>query len=164
MTPLYSVEGESDVTSWAIIENISLDNFRQVVKMSTSIRVYKLNGKTNEIDGFPIKPYGVKSFSGILNRKVADGDNLIKLKNQLMLIGNDSYGNRAMCHMPGYGLEVYIGNDKIIETSLCGECNNFYIPIINSSSWAPIGKEGYMKNLFEILDSFFPVANNVKQK
>lgn len=39
--------------------------------------------------------------------------------------------NGAMCHTPPYGVQFYRDNKMLFETTVCWECNNFYLPEID---------------------------------
>lgn len=67
----------------------------------------------------------------------------------------------AFCHTPPYGIRFYRGNDVLLETTICWECHNFYMPTIDQNtgglrlSLQSVEDKG--NRLFEVLNEIIPI-------
>ena len=135
------------------------ENFNITVKLCDRARIYKLNGETqdasNNITGFPIKPYG-NVISKITSEIYIDQDKLNNLKAVLLLMTKESQEGPAFCHHPGFGIRLYLENRLLIETSICFECNNWYIPFLESSTWVGLPGKEDNAHILKTLSALFP--------
>lgn len=101
----------------------------------TSVKVYRI-GKSAEVastDTFPIIPYG--SFARIEGRAEITGDQL-KQFTGLWRGMAPNFRNQSLCHHPVFAVEFFEGKKRVFRTSLCWQCNNFYIELLpGTATW-----------------------------
>ena len=67
----------------------------------------------------------------------------------------------AFCHTPPYGIRFYRGNELLLETTICWECHNFYMPTIDLETGAlqlslqSVQDKG--NRLFQVLNETIPI-------
>lgn len=67
----------------------------------------------------------------------------------------------AFCHTPPYGIRFYRGDELLLETTICWECHNFYMPTIDPKTGAlqlslhSVHDKG--KRLFQVLNETIPI-------
>ena len=82
--------------------------------------------------GFPIHPYG--TFARILETKEVPDSKRSGVLASWQGVLRDP-GTSAQCHRPGYGLRFLRGSELILETSVCFECHNVFVPFGSEHVW-----------------------------
>lgn len=98
------------------------------------VEVYYLDGETeaDSATGFPVRPYG--SFSRILEQKTLRGQEAEEFAElwRSQLFGHEY---QSLCHYPAFGFRFYRGSTLKFETSVCFNCDNFYVTSLGRSYW-----------------------------
>ena len=111
---------------------------------------------------FPVRPYGVHA--GILAHKTISGDACNDFREAWRSLAFDRLGG-AMCHYPAYGIRLYRGDDLLFETTICWECQNFYVPRYDSGKqrytygWYGFASDYNAKMLLKLFRSHLPHPN-----
>lgn len=82
-------------------------------------------GREPTHETFPVRPYG--SQADIHAHKTITGEACDELRAKWQSLAFDRLGG-AFCHHPVYGFRLYRGDDLLFETTVCWECQNFYVP------------------------------------
>jgi len=141
-----------------LMEN-SVSSYNISLKLCDRIVLYRLDGgpndQTNPTNTFPLKPYGNRNcyFSKEKPIRIEDYD---RFRTTFALMTKDVYGGQSLCHNPAYGFRFYGADQLIFETSVCFECNNWYLPILHLNDWVSLpGGEDNVK-LLSFLREYFP--------
>ena len=108
---------------------------------------------------FPVRPYGVHA--DILAHKSVTGDACAQLHKTWRSLAFDRLGG-AMCHYPAYGLRMYRGDMLLFETTVCWECQNFYVPRYDPNKkrytygWYGFANDDHAKSLLKQVRSLVP--------
>lgn len=108
---------------------------------------------------FPVRPYGV--FADIHVQKTITGDACEELRKAWQSLRFDRLGG-AFCHYPAYGLRLYRNDVLLFETTVCWECQNFYVPRYNAEKqrythgWYGFAKDDNSKALLDLFRSILP--------
>ncbi len=74
---------------------------------------------------FPVRPYGL--YADIHDQITIKGEDCDRLRELWRSLSFDRFGG-AFCHFPVYGFRLYRNDELLFETTVCWECQNFYIP------------------------------------
>lgn len=74
---------------------------------------------------FPVRPYGIQA--DIHAHVSLTGDACDELRAAWRSLAFDRSGG-AFCHYPAYGFRLYRGDVLLFETTVCWQCQNFYVP------------------------------------
>lgn len=136
------------------------DALSEVVKAADEVHVFLLDSDLEKLSAdlppaerFPIRPYGADA--RILKTKVLKGDACRELAQALADgLAEDIRGAGAKCHLPVYGVRVYRKDELPFQTSLCWECENYYVDYPDHSSWQEMGPA--FNQLLPLLESVMP--------
>ena len=108
--------------------------------------------------GFPLYPYG--SFAKVLDTRTVSWGELAPFVERWRGV-IEKPGSQARCHHPAYGLRFLRGEERLIETSLCFQCNNLSLPsAAGNYRWASMTDDkaavGRLQSALEAL--FSPAA------
>ncbi|WP_339886823.1 hypothetical protein [Rhodopirellula europaea] len=110
-------------------------------------------------DAFPVRPYGKNAT--VLKHKTLTGPSCDDLRELWQELTFDRDGG-AFCHRPVYGLRFYRGASLLFETTVCWECQNFYVPKFDrqkrtfSHRWHGFVNDAHAKALLTRLRSELP--------
>ncbi len=108
---------------------------------------------------FPVRPYGV--FADIHAQKTITGGDCDKVRKAWQSLRFDRLGG-AFCHYPAYGLRLYRDDVLLFETTICWECQNFYVPRYDAEKrrhthgWYGFAKDDNSNALLELFQSLLP--------
>lgn len=120
----------------------------------------KNNGDVFEIAGDDV------SFV-VASRKTLRGKNCKKIIDAWRRLQIPKGPGGAFCHTPPYGIRFYRGNDVLLETTICWECHNFYMPTIDQDtgvlrlSLQSVEDKG--NRLFQVLNEIIPINSDKKK-
>lgn len=92
----------------------------------TEARIYRLMGTKAQptSETFPIRPYDTSV--PVCGSVTLTGAPLAAFLDHWR-VQSPSQWRQGLCHDPAYGFRLYRGGRLIAETSICWQCNNFYI-------------------------------------
>jgi len=108
---------------------------------------------------FPVRPYGV--YADIHAHKTIRGAACDELRTTWQSLAFDRLGG-AFCHHPVYGFRLYRDDDLLFETTVCWECQNFYVPRYDpdkrryTHGWYGFANDDNAKSLLKLLRSLLP--------
>ncbi|MDV6028774.1 MAG: hypothetical protein F9B45_01405 [Phycisphaera sp. RhM] len=114
----------------------------------------KPTGKT-----FPVHPYDIDA--DIHAHVSITGPDCDKLRMAWQSMTFDRLGG-AFCHLPVYGFRLFRGDDLLFETTVCWECQNFYVPRYDSEKkrhvhgWYGFANDDHAKSLLKLFRSHLP--------
>ncbi|WP_442505884.1 hypothetical protein SH528x_004697 [Novipirellula sp. SH528] len=102
----------------------------EVYAVSFPDRDSKEGPKTKPGDNtFPVRPYN--AYADVHGHITLRGDDCKLLHNSWRSLAFDSLGG-AFCHYPAYGIRFYRSDLLLFETTVCWQCQNFYLPIYDA--------------------------------
>ena len=108
---------------------------------------------------FPVRPYG--AHADIHAYKTITGTACDDLRTKWQSLAFDRLGG-AFCHYPAYGFRLYRGDDLLFETTVCWECQNFYLPQYDPKKkrytygWYGFANDDNAKSLLKLFRSHLP--------
>jgi hypothetical protein len=112
-----------------------------------------------EDESFSIRPY--KATTKILKSlKVPAKSIPVWCAAMAKALATDDGG--SLCHYPIHGLRIYAGDELLLETSICWECNNCYFTYDGESQWLGIEKDS--GDLKKLLNDFMPIPEAELQR
>ncbi|PHQ33082.1 hypothetical protein CEE69_22880 [Rhodopirellula bahusiensis] len=108
---------------------------------------------------FPVRPYGIHA--DIHARANVTGKDCEELRTAWQSLSFDRLGG-AFCHYPAYGLRFYRDDQILFETSVCWQCQNFYLPSYDEKKgrftygWYGFANDEKAKRLLTLLRRHLP--------
>ena len=108
---------------------------------------------------FPVRPYG--AHADVLAHVSLTGASCGKLRQAWQSLAFDRLGG-AFCHYPVYGLRLYRDDVLLFETTVCWECQNFYVPRYDpekqryTHGWYGFANDNNAKSLLKLFRSLLP--------
>jgi hypothetical protein len=105
---------------------------------------------------FPVRPYG--AHADIHAHVTLKGADCVDLRTAWQSLAFDRLGG-AFCHYPAYGFRLYRGDQLLFETTVCWECQNFYVPRYDpekqryTHGWYGFANDGKAKALLTLFRS-----------
>lgn len=103
----------------------------------------------------------------VASKRILRGKNCEKIMDAWRRLRIPDGTGGAFCHTPPYGIRFYRGNDILLETTICWECHNFYMPTIDKDTGAlrlslqSVEDKG--NRLFEVLNEIIPINTDKKK-
>ncbi|TWT79493.1 hypothetical protein CA13_08950 [Planctomycetes bacterium CA13] len=114
----------------------------------------KPGGKT-----FPVRPYGAQA---TIHAHVSlTGADCNELRTAWQSLAFDRLGG-AFCHYPAYGFRLYRSDLLLFETTVCWQCQNFYVPRFDADKkrythgWYGFANDAKAKALLKLFRSHLP--------
>ncbi|MCC9600551.1 hypothetical protein LOC67_08260 [Stieleria sp. JC731] len=108
---------------------------------------------------FPVRPYG--THADVHAHVSLTGGNCTKFRQAWQSLAFDRLGG-AFCHYPAYGFRLYRNNVLLFETTVCWECQNFYVPRFDpekrryTHGWYGFANDDKAKSLLKLFRSLLP--------
>lgn len=108
---------------------------------------------------FPVRPY--KVHADIHAQTTITDEDCAKVRAAWQALAFDRFGG-AMCHFPAYGLRFYLKDVMLYETTVCWQCQNFYLPSFDSDKkeftygWYGFANDDNARHLLKLLQRLLP--------
>lgn len=108
---------------------------------------------------FPVRPYGLHA--DVHGHATLEGEACDRLRDAWQSLAFDRLGG-AFCHYPAYGIRLYRDNALLFETTICWQCQNFYVPSYDAEErrfthgWYGFANDAAAKALLEFFRSQLP--------
>jgi hypothetical protein len=108
---------------------------------------------------FPVRPYGTQAY--IHAHATITGKDCEQLHTAWQSLAFDRLGG-AFCHYPVYGLRFYRDDQLLFETTVCWQCQNFYLPSYDEEKrrfthgWYGFANDNNAKQLLALLRQHLP--------
>ena len=105
---------------------------------------------------FPVRPYGV--YADVHGHVTLTGNDCESLRSAWRSLAFDRLGG-AFCHFPAYGIRLYRNDQLLFETTVCWQCQNFYVPRYDNNKrrvsygWYGFANDENAKALLKLLRS-----------
>lgn len=106
---------------------------------------------------FPVRPYGLHA--DVQGHATLKGDACQKVRSAWQSLTFDRTGG-SFCHYPVYGFRLYRGDDLLMETTVCWQCQNFYVPRYDSEKrgythgWYGFANDDHAKSLLKLFQGY----------
>jgi hypothetical protein len=107
---------------------------------------------------FPIRPYG-DTRTPILRHVSLKGKEFEKVRDSFLSATRPGF-LQVMCHYPIYGFRFYRGDSLVVETSICFQCNNFYVLTASEYGWKSLSP--FTAEFQSLLDNILPPPQDKK--
>jgi hypothetical protein len=135
----YGVENR-DALLLQLQEN-SINNYNIAVKLCNRAVLYRLDGKPDNKEKptniFPRERSG-KIWFYYSKEQTVRIDDYDRFRSTFLLLGKNVRGEQMLCHNPGYGIRLYLDQEIIFETTICFECKNWVLPVLQSDDFASL--------------------------
>ncbi|WP_182868000.1 hypothetical protein [Stieleria mannarensis] len=115
--------------------------------------------RESSAQSFPVRPYGVHA--DIHAHVSITGGDCARIRRAWQSLSFDRLGG-AFCHTPAYGMRLYRDDALLFETTICWECQNFYVPRYDaqkrqiSHGWYGFANDDHAKALLKLFQSLLP--------